>query len=143
MRYFKFFLLVTLFSSLSFSGSAQEADSVLVEKAVLNYIENFFENKFEEMNKSLHPRLSKRGINPDRTINVDLPPSELKKMMEEKPVFPKSAQHNKVTNIKVFRDVATASLVTGYPNVRWVEFIHLVRVDKEWKIIDVFWEYFK
>ena len=66
------------------SINAQEADSILVEKAVLNYIENFFENNFEAMNESLHPRLSKRGFNPDRTIYKDLPPSELKKMMASK-----------------------------------------------------------
>lgn len=125
------------------SINAQEADSILVEKAVLNYIENFFENNFEAMNESLHPRLSKRGFNPDRTIYKDLPPSELKKMMASKNALPLKAQKNKVTNIKIFHDVATANLNTGYPNVRWVEFCHLVRIDGEWKIIDVFWEYFK
>lgn len=140
---FKTLLLTALFI---FSAPpqllSQEADTVLIEKTVLNYIENFFENKFEAMNESLHPRLAKRGLNPDRTMSEDAPPSALKTMMENKQAFPVSAQKNKVTNIKVFRDVATATLVTGYPRTRWVEFVHLVKTEGKWKIINVFWEFF-
>lgn len=136
-------LLSLLFSLLftPFIANAQEADSILVEKAVLNYIENFFENKFDQMNKSLHPRLAKRGLNPDRSISDDFPPEVLKQLMSNKQPLPLSAQKNKVTDIRVFRNAATASLVTGYPRTRWVEFIHLVKTDGEWKIINVFWEY--
>lgn len=133
---------ILLIIATSFKLQAQEADSVLVEKTVLNYIENFFENKFEAMNESLHPRLAKRGLNPDRTMSEDAPPSALKKMMENKQAFPVSAQKNKVTHIRIFRDVATATLVTGYPRTRWVEFIHLTKIEGKWKIINVFWEFF-
>ncbi|GAB5524477.1 MAG: hypothetical protein Roseis2KO_23490 [Roseivirga sp.] len=133
-------LLVTI---VSFQSQAQEEDTVLIEKTVLNYIENFFEKKFEAMNESLHPRLAKRGLNPDRTMSGDFPPAALKTLMESNQFFPVSAQKNKVTNIKVFRDVATATLVTGYPRTRWVEFMHLVKVEDKWKIINVFWEFFE
>ncbi|MCE7996708.1 MAG: nuclear transport factor 2 family protein [Roseivirga sp.] len=139
-RYVLSFSLLILITS--FKLQAQEADTVLIEKTVLNYIENFFENKFEAMNESLHPRLAKRGLNIDRTMSDDFPPSGLKKLMESKQAFPVSAQKNKVTQIKVFRNVATATLVTGYPRTRWVEFIHLTKIDGKWKIINVFWEFF-
>lgn len=135
-----FFILVM--STVSLKSQAQEADSTLIEKTVLNYIENFFENKFEAMNKSLHPRLAKRGLNPDRTMSDDFPPAELKTLMENKQIFPVRAQKNKVTNIKVLRNAATATLITGYPNTRWVEFIHLTKIEGQWKIINVFWEFF-
>ncbi len=121
----------------------QQPDSVQVEQAVLTYIENFFENKFEEMNEVLHPQLSKRGVNPDRSINENLTPSKLKELLKNKQALPLTAQKNKVFNIKIFRDVATASLVTGYPRTRWVEFCHLVREQGKWKIINIFWEFMK
>jgi len=138
-------LLVSLFTLALFCSNlkAQEADSTVIEQVVLNYIENFFENKVEAMNKSLHPRLAKRGLNPDRSMSEDFPPETLAKLMSEKRAFPKSAQKNKVLDIKVFRDSATASLVTGYPSTRWVEYLHLVRQNGEWKIINVFWEFFE
>ena len=134
---FLLFVTVTLSSSVN-----SQTDNAKVEKAVLSYIENFFENKFEEMNAVLHPRLSKRGLNLDGTINKDLPPLELKKLMSQKRALPISRQENKVENIIVFKNTATAKLITGYPNVKWAEFIHLVKVDAKWKIIDVFWEFY-
>lgn len=62
-------------------------------------------------------------------------------MMESKKPFLKKDQDNSVTDVKVFRNAATATLNTGYPNLRWKEFIHLTKVNNEWKIINVFWEY--
>lgn len=137
-----FLLSILIMSTAVFKSHAQEADTVLIEKSVLNYIENFFENKFEAMDESLHPRLAKRGLNPDRTMSGDFPPAALKTLMANKQPFPVRAQKNKVTNIKVFRNAATATLVTGYPNTRWVEFIHLTKTEGKWKIINVFWEFF-
>ena len=121
--------------------SAQQKEKA-IEKAILTYIENFFENNFEEMNAVLHPRLSKRGLNPNGKINEDLPPSKLKEMMARKKAFPVSKQQNKVENISIFNKTARAKLTTGYPKMKWIEYVTLVQSDGKWKIIDVFWEYF-
>ena len=113
-----------------------------VEKAVLTYIENFFENKFEPMNAVLHPRLSKRGLNPNGQINEDLPPNKLKEMMQKKKAFPVSKQQNKVEDISIFKNTARAKLITGYPNMKWIEYVTLVKANGKWKLIDIFWEYY-
>ncbi len=123
---------------------AQETtnENEAVEKAVLNYIENFFENKFDAMNSSLHPRLAKRGLNPDGTIYEDLPPAKLKVMMAEKKALTLEHQKNTVDQISVFGKMASASLTTGYPNMKWKEYVHLVKEKGDWKIINIFWEYY-
>lgn len=121
--------------------TAQQKEKA-VEKAVLTYIENFFENKFEEMNSVLHPRLSKRGLNPNGKINPDLPPAKLKEMMQKKKPFPVSKQQNKVEDISIFKNTARAKLTTGYPNMKWIEYVTLVKSDGKWKLIDIFWEYY-
>lgn len=113
-----------------------------IKKAVLAYIENFFENKFDAMNSVLHPRLSKRGLNPNGQINEDLPPKKLKEMMQKKRPLPLSKQQNKVEDIRIFKNTAQATLITGYPNIKWKEYITLVKTNGEWKLIDIFWEYF-
>lgn len=118
------------------------AQEKAVEKAVLTYIENFFENKFEEMNAVLHPRLSKRGLNPNGKINEDLPPAKLKEMMQKKRALPLAKQQNKVVDIRVFNKTAQATLITGYPKMKWKEYITLVQMNGKWKLIDVFWEYY-
>lgn len=134
-------LLITL------TGSAMQAqestnENEAVEKAVLNYIENFFENKFDAMNASLHPRLAKRGLNPDGTIYQDLPPAKLKVMMAEKKALPLEHQKNSVDQISIFGKMASVSLTTGYPNMKWKEYVHLVKENGDWKIINIFWEYY-
>ena len=132
-------LFVALISATSLQAQQKEK---AVEKAVLTYIENFFENNFEVMNAVLHPRLSKRGLNPNGKINDDLPPNKLKEIMENKKPFSVSKQQNKVEDIVIFNKTARAKLTTGYPNVKWMEHVTLVNTDGKWKIIDIFWEYY-
>jgi hypothetical protein len=133
------FLTIAFVSTINLNAQQKEK---AVEKAVLTYIENFFENNFDKMNSVLHPRLSKRGLNPDGTIYKDLPPAELMKMLSNKKPFPKKMQKNSVEGITIFGRTATARLNTGQGRAKWAEFIHLIKVDGQWKIIDIFWEYF-
>jgi len=139
MKKIIFLLFVTV--TLSNSVNAQ-TDNAKIEKAIISYIENFFGNNFEAMNANLHPRLSKRGLNPDGTIYEDLPPAKLKVMLSQKPVFPKKDQNNSVEDITVFGKTATAKLITGFPRMRWIEWVTLVKVGDDWKIMNLFWEYF-
>jgi len=113
-----------------------------VEAAVLQYIENFFENNFDEMNEVLHPKLAKRGLTPKGTLSEDYTPEVLKETLATKRPLPVSYQKNNVSSIEVFGNMASATLETGYPNIRWKENIHLLYMDNQWKIINVFWEYF-
>ena len=133
-------LVITLFSNVLVSQNSAENEAV--EKAVLNYIENFFENNFEAMNTTLHARLAKRGLKPDGTMSDDLPPQKLKEMLNKKKAFPVANQNNKVEDIQVFGKMASATLTTGYPNMRWVEYCHLVKENDTWKIINIFWDYY-
>ncbi len=136
-------VLALLFCPLiGYTQSDSSAES-LIKKVVLNYIENFFENNYEQMNKSLHPRLAKRGLQPDGTLSKDYPPDELKILLSKKPKFENQYQHNVVKDIRVFGNMASASLYTGYPKSRWVEYIHLFFENDTWKIINVFWDFKK
>ena len=133
-------LAITMFSNGLAAQSTSEDEAV--EKAVLNYIENFFENNFDAMNASLHSRLAKRGLNPNGSMSDDLPPQKLKEILNKKKAFPRANQNNKVENVQVFGKMASATLTTGYPKMRWVEYCHLVKENDTWKIINVFWDYY-
>ena len=64
-------------------------------------------------------------------------------MMLYKEKFPLKYQKNTVEEISIFGNMASAQLTTGYPDLRWVEYIHLAKLDGKWKMINVFWEYQK
>jgi len=136
-------LFVLLISGYSSYAQSKTIETKAIEKVIINYIENFFENNYEAMNKSLHPRLAKRGLNQDGTISEDFPPKKLKELMLTKPKFEVKHQNNLVENINVFGNMAKASLKTGYPRLKWIEYIHLVKQNGRWKIINVFWEFKK
>ncbi len=140
----KLLLIVTVVLGTSVANAQNNVaeEEKAVSEAVLNYIENFFENKFDEMNASLHPRLAKRGLNPDGTMYEDLPPAKLKEMMSKKKPLALEHQKNLVDQISVFGKMASASLTTGYPNMKWKEYVHLVKDNGQWKIINIFWEYY-
>ena len=138
-------ILVILSISVATSHAQSMTDeNAAIQRAVLNYIENFFENNYDAMNESLHPRLAKRGLNQDgTTLSDDFPPEKLKELMLTKQKFKKEHQHNVVENITVYGNMASANLKTGYPKTRWTEYIHLVKLEGNWKIINVFWEFKK
>ncbi len=139
-----FFTSIILLFSLTVNAQKEVTEDIVIEKTILNYIENFFENNFEKMNQSLHPRLAKRGLNQDGvTISEDFPPEKLKELMVVKAKFEAKNQNNLVENITVYGNMASASLKTGYPKTRWTEYIHLVKQEDSWKIINVFWEFEK
>lgn len=124
----------------------QAKKEVAIKATVLQYIENFFENKYEPMAAVLHPRLAKRGLNykrtGDRRLSKEYGLDALKKLMATKRAFPKEHQRNQVKVLEVFRNQASVRLVTGYPKMRWVEYMHLANIDGKWMIMNVFWDHF-
>ncbi len=138
-----FIILIVLLSTVTSHAQLKTDENTEIEKTILNYIENFFENNFDTMNESLHPRLAKRGLNPDSTLSDDFPPEKLKELMLTKQKFELKHQYNVVEDITIYGNMANASLRTGYPKLRWTEYIHLMKQDGNWKIINVFWEFEK
>ncbi|OJJ22366.1 hypothetical protein BKI52_06700 [marine bacterium AO1-C] len=150
----KLLIIIMLGMAISMNAQAQEnqtsktqADQEAAIKAVvLQYIENFFENKYEPMAAVLHPRLAKRGLQYKRSgkrrLSNDYPLAGLKKLMTIKKPLPKKHQKNEVKILDVFRNQASVRLVTGYPKMRWVEYMHLANIDGKWVVMNVFWDYF-
>lgn len=135
-------IILLIFVVTSYAQSKTD-ENTAIEKTILNYIENFFENNYDAMNTSLHPRLAKRGLNPDGTLSDDFPPEKLKELMLKKQKFELKHQYNVVEDITIYGNMASASLRTGYPKVRWTEYIHLMKQEGSWKMINVFWEFKK
>ena len=55
-----FIILIVLISTVTSHAQSDTLENSGIEKVILNYIENFFENDYDAMNESLHPRLAKR-----------------------------------------------------------------------------------
>ena len=138
----KALLIALLFLSFNESISQEKAENlekIKVEKVIKGYIENFFINDYAKMEVFLHERLAKRGVNSDGKLSPDYSKLDLKELMSSKRAFPLKHQWNKVRDIKINNRVATAILETGYPKTRWIEYVHLVKLNSKWVILDVVW----
>lgn len=133
----KLIIITVVFLTLTVNAQTNEQNDI--KNVVNGYIENFFENKYPEMEVNLHEQLSKRGVNQDGTLNPNVSKEDLKKIMEKQRAFPKKYQKNIISDIKINNRVATAVLKTGYPKARWTEYIHLAKFNGKWVIMDVFW----
>ncbi|MBL4654185.1 MAG: hypothetical protein JKY53_15175 [Flavobacteriales bacterium] len=64
-------ILIILISVDTSYSQLKTTENTAIEKAILNYIQNFFENNYAAMNESLHTKLAKRGLNTDGTLTGD------------------------------------------------------------------------
>lgn len=138
--------LCLFFFVFTISTYAQKEEEA-IQKVVNGYIENFFENNLSKMYTFLHPSLAKRGLdrkrgNPNLFFN-DMSKEDLTKMLQRKKPLVKSDQKNEVQILDVFYNSASVKLKTGYPGrMEWIEYIHLVKLDGKWSIINIIWDYY-
>jgi hypothetical protein len=134
--------LVFAFSLAAQEKTDLEKEKAAVKAAVLNYIEGWYEGNVDRMNKALHPELLKRTPRAFPPTGGQIVSSLSKTNMLEYTKagfgkkFPKDKLKLSVTVLDVYKHVATAKSVSP----EFIDFLHLVKVNGEWKILNVLWE---
>lgn len=118
-----------------------------IEATVLGYIQNFFENNTKEMLQYLDPKLAKRGLDRSRKSSEiqlkDMSMKALKALLKKNKPLALQDQKHRIQILDIFYNTASVKLETGYPGkMEWIEYIHLYKIDNEWKIINIIWDYF-
>jgi hypothetical protein len=110
-------------------------DHAAIEAAVLDYFEGWFDGDVERMRRALHPGLAKRTLRPTGLDNFTA-----EQMIgwtgegrgRELDV-PDRAIEIEIADV----DDGIASVVVH--SAVYVEYVHLVRVDDGWKIVNALW----
>ena len=118
-----------------------EKEKTAIKQAALDYMEGWYEGNVERMTKALHPELVKRAPLPLPTGRLNLQFASASNMVEyTRAGFGKAKAQNKgnveITIFNVSRNIASAMAISG----EYIDYIHLVKIDKEWKILNVLWE---
>jgi hypothetical protein len=116
------------------------ADSAAVRRAALDYIEGWFAGDSTRMRRALHPDLAKRAVlrDPQGRLFLDLQSSS---MLVRAAGFgfgtslPEARRWATVQILDVDGDLASVKL----HSTQLVDYMHLVRWDGEWKILNVLW----
>jgi hypothetical protein len=123
-------------------ASQTAADSAAIRQAALDYIEGYYAGDAERMERALHPDLAKRVVrtNPanGRSALENMSAMTLvliTRAMAQRPVPPEGRR----AEVRIL-DVFGAAASVRVDAAEWVDYLHLGKLNGEWRIVNVLWE---
>jgi hypothetical protein len=141
MKKLLYSICLLFLNNIAFGQTAK--DSLMIKETSLNYIEGFYTNNFQRVVKAIHSELAKRIVLKDSlgfSMIKNMGASEL--LYNTKMFKKKSDQSNepfKATIIifDISNDIATVKVTQNKMN--FFDYLHLSKIENEWKIINVLW----
>lgn len=124
--------LILLFftAGIFFTANAQESDYQLVEQTLNYYMEGGSDNDFQTLKKAFHDTATMKYITEEGYKEVNA----LEFFSGMKP-GPRVSRKNRIADITISGHAANARLELEYENFTFVDFMNLLKVDGEWKIV--------
>lgn len=128
MRILLFLLALTTFTF----SSAQESDYQLVEQTVNYYLEGGTNNDFETLKKAFHENATMKFIGKEgyREVNA------LEFFGNGMKPGPKQDRKTRIADITISGNAANARLEIEYPTFTFIDFMNLLKIDGEWKVVN-------
>ena len=124
-----FFTLITL--CITINSYAQEKDSALIEKTVTYYLDGGTNNDFDTLKKAFHENASMKYITSDGYKEVNAL-TFFKNVMKP---GPKQNRKTSIVSIDIMGNAANAKLKIEYPTFYFTDYMNLLKIDGEWKIV--------
>ncbi len=111
--------------------TAQNSDYEQIEQTLSYYLDGGTNNDFEIVKKAFHTNAMMQGLRGGKYWESNA--IEFFKGVI-KP-GPKQNRKTRITNIDIAGHVANARLEIEYPNFMFIDYMNLLKVDGEWKIV--------
>ncbi|MFH7018789.1 nuclear transport factor 2 family protein [Flavobacterium sp. FlaQc-47] len=140
----KYFLFITI-AFCSFQLQAQTAQDTLdIKRVALAYIEAQHNPNSKLMESALHPRMVKRSVFRNKTAQKDFVSEYFAENMiilaetynVKGDKFPKNPR-KEIKLLDISARTASVKLLAD----AWIDYMHIVKINGEWKIINVLWQY--
>ncbi|WP_055443262.1 nuclear transport factor 2 family protein [Lacinutrix himadriensis] len=126
------------------SKAATVKDSTEIKEKALGYLIGLQQLKPELMNEVLNDSLNKVTIGWDRSTKKEYSKRTTKEQMiafanswnKSNTKFP-VPPNNKVIILDIYNRIANVKLVSD----NWVEYLHLMKLDGNWQIVNLIWQY--
>jgi Putative lumazine-binding len=136
------FILLILSMAVLARGSASTSNEKAAVSAVAqNYMDAYYTADAAKMQKALHPDFHKRTL---QTVNghTEISEETVQSMVEGVRLgsgkkIPTAERVQKIEVLDVYRDAASVKVVTG----RWIDYMHLSKLNGEWRVLDVVLQY--
>lgn len=130
--------------SIELSGPAAQKDSIEIRKTSLGYLIGLQQMKPDLMEEVMNDSLNKVTIGYDRKLKKEVAKATTHQQMidfatswnKANNKFP-PVPNNEVTILDIYNRIATVRLVSD----NWVEYLHLIKLDGKWEIINLLWQH--
>ena len=142
-------IVITVLFSLNNNLFGQtKNDSTLIKEAVLNYLEGLEYNDTLRVEKALHPDLAKRVITKDKSGQDKLDNMTASTLLNYTKTFdytklykegvnPKETLKVEVIIFDITNEITTVKAIQN--KFAFFDYIHLGKINDEWKIINILW----
>lgn len=129
---------------ITLSEVATQIDSLEIKRISLGYLEALQALKPDLMNEVLNDSLNKVTIGYNRHLEKEVAMATTKEqIIDFARDWNKSNMHfppkpnNQVRILDIYNRIATVKLVSD----NWVEYLHLIKLDGEWTIVNLLWQH--
>lgn len=134
-------LLLTILSHFAFS---QTTDKQAIEQAAINYMESYFESNQSQMELAIHPEVAKRHVIEREGFQLikNMGYTELVSLtkLNGKKWASLQGQPLEVTVQLLDLDGSIASVKASTNQYDFYDYMHLAKINGEWRIINVLWD---
>ena len=134
MRYVRNFLVLIAVGVLATSAFAQTDEKEAVKVPLNNYIKAQATGDQEAARKAFHTDGNLIWINKDGRYTTRTF-SEFVAGFNGKPAADEDKRKRAIETIDVAGNAASARIVLDYPTVRFIDYMSLLKIDGEWKIV--------
>ena len=126
----KVIILLAFLSISTWSLRAQDSELQLVEQTLNYYLDGGTNNDFNQLSKAFHPTATMKYIGDEyKEVNAL---EFFKKGMKP---GPKQNRKTSIVAVSIMGNAASAQLEIEYPSFSFIDYMHLLKVDGEWKIV--------
>jgi hypothetical protein len=136
-----FILLVLSVAALTWGSATTSNEKTAVAVVAQNYMDAYYTADSARMQKTLHPDFHKRTL---KTVNghTEISEDKVQSMVDGVRLgsgkeIPAAERVQKIEVLDVYRDAASVKVVTG----RWIDYMHLTKLNGEWRVLDVVLQY--
>jgi hypothetical protein len=134
-------LIVSSLAVLAWSNNAGTDENRAITAVAQNYMDAYYNANPALMQRSLHPDFHKRTL---RTVNgqTQITEDTVQSMVQGVGLgsgkdIPRNERVRSIQVMDVYRNAASVKVVTG----RWIDYMHLSKLNGEWRVLDVVLQY--
>ena len=134
-------LLLLSVVALAWGSTRPSNEQAAITVVAQSYMDAYYTADAARMQKALHPDFHKRTL---QTVNghTEISEDTVQSMVEGVRLgsgkeIPAAERVQKIEVLDVYRDVASVKVITG----RWIDYMHLSKLNGEWPVLDVVLQY--